>query len=81
MRPDRQDVEIPRRFHGRVMNICFDFVQDPGAAIAFKVFSLTVLQKLAVQYPDILPELKSIVAAQWDQASPAFRSRAKRLIK
>src|SRR6201996_7798771 len=29
-----QDVDIPRRYHGRVMSTCFDFVQSPETPIA-----------------------------------------------
>ena len=76
-----QDVEIPKKYQGRVMNICFDFIQSPDTPIAVKAFSLTVLQHLAKDYPDILPELKLIIEEQWDQAPPAFRVRAKRVLK
>ena len=76
-----QDVEIPKKFHGRVMNTCFDFIQSPETPIAVKAFSLTVLQHLSAEYPDILPELKLIIDEQWEQAPPAFRSRAKRVLK
>lgn len=76
-----QDVEIPKKYQGRVMSICFDFVQSPETPIAVKAFSLTVLSHLAVDYPEIGPELKLIIADQWEHATPAFRSRAKRVLK
>jgi hypothetical protein len=76
-----QDVEIPKRWHGRVMNACFDFVQAPETPIAVKAFALTVLEHLSGTYPDILPELKLIIEEQWDQATPAFRVRAKKVLK
>jgi hypothetical protein len=75
-----QDVEIPKRYQGRVMSICFDFIQAPETAIAVKAFSLTVLHRLSRDYPEILPELKLIIEEQWDQAPPAFRSRAKKIM-
>ena len=76
-----QDVTIPKKFHGRIMNKCFDFVQLPETPIAVKAFSLTVLSNLAVEYPEIAGELKLIIEDQWDQATPAFRIRAKRVLK
>ncbi|HEX9509155.1 MAG TPA: hypothetical protein VF939_01640 [Puia sp.] len=76
-----QDITIPEKYQGRVMSICFDFIQSPETPIAVKAFSLTVLQQLSLQYPDILAELKLIIEEQWDQATPAFRSRAKRILK
>lgn len=76
-----QDVKIPEKYQGRVMNTCFNFIQSPETAIAVKAFSLTVLQHLSRDYPDILPELKLIIEEQWAQAPPAFRSRAKKILK
>ncbi|HTI10968.1 MAG TPA: hypothetical protein VL832_20500 [Puia sp.] len=76
-----QDVDIPKKYQGRVMNSCFEFIQAPETPIAVKAFSLTVLQHLSGEYPDILPELKLIIEEQWEQAPPAFRSRAKKILK
>jgi hypothetical protein len=76
-----QDVDIPKRYHGRVMSICFEFIQSPETPIAVKAFSLTILSHLAVDYPEIRGELKLIIGEQWEQATPAFRSRARRILK
>jgi hypothetical protein len=76
-----QDLAIPERFQGDVMNICFAYVTDPQEKPAIKTFSLTVLQKFARQYPEIKNELKVIIESQWDNESAAFRSRAKKILK
>src|SRR6185437_481863 len=76
-----QDVEIPRRYHGRVMSTCFEFIQQPETPIAVKAFSLTILGDLAARYPDIRSELKLIIEEQWEHATPAFRSRARKVLK
>lgn len=76
-----QDVKIPEKFHGRVMSMCFDLIQNPETPIAIKAFGLTVLQNLSGNYPEILTELKLIIEDQWEQATPAFRSRAKKILK
>src|ERR1700761_2837104 len=41
-----QDVSIPKRWHGRVMSVCFGFVADPATPIAVKAFALTILSNL-----------------------------------
>src|SRR5258705_4542733 len=51
-----QFVDIPKRFHGQVMDICFRYFSSPTEAVAIKAFSITVLQKLAKQYPEIINE-------------------------
>src|ERR1700743_3107388 len=68
-----QDVDIPKRYHGRVMSTCFEFIQSPETPIAVKAVSLTILANLATVYPEIRAELKLIIEEQWEQATPAFR--------
>lgn len=75
-----QDVEIPEQFHGQVMNICFNYIQDIETPVAIKAFSLTTLEKLSKKYPDILPELKLIIEERWDYESMAFKTRARRIL-
>jgi hypothetical protein len=76
-----QFTEIPKRYQGRLMNACFGFIEDPEEAIAVKAFSLTILENLCKAYPEILPEIKTIIEAKWDQETPAFRSRARKILK
>ena len=75
-----QDVEIPEQFHGQVMNICFNYIQDIETPVAIKAFSLTTLEQLSKKYPDILPELKLIIVERWDYESVAFKTRAMRIL-
>jgi hypothetical protein len=76
-----QDVSIPQKHQGRVMSTCFDFLQSPDTPIAVKAFSLTILSNLLQDYPDIRGELKLIIEEQWEHSTPAFRSRAKKILK
>ena len=75
-----QYVEIPKKYQGEVMNICFAFVEAPKEAVAIKAFSLTVLGQLAKSYPEILPEIKLLIEEQLPQQTAAFKSRAKKLL-
>ena len=76
-----QDISIPEKFHGRVMNLCFDFVNSPGEAAAVKAFSLTILENLSRQYPEIKAELKTIIEDRWHFESAAFHARARKILK
>ncbi len=76
-----QHISIPERFHGEVMNVCFDYIISPTEKPAIKAFSLTVLQNLSKQYPEIRQELKTIIEDRWDYESTAFKSRAKKILK
>ena len=76
-----QAVETPKRYHGKLMTICFDFIQSNESAIAIKAFSLSILQNLAKDYPEIIPEVKTIIEERWDLETAAFRSRARNFLK
>lgn len=76
-----QFVTVPKRYHGQLMSICFDFVASNEAAPAIKAFSLTILDNLSKEYPDIKPELQLIIEERWPYESAAFKSRARKMIK
>ena len=75
-----QKIDIPRRYHGRIMTACFDFITSETTPVAVKAFSMTVLGNLAKDYPEILGELKTIIDQRWELETAAFRSRAKKII-
>jgi hypothetical protein len=72
-----QAVDIPTKYDGPVMEICFKYLESPDEAVAIKAFSLTVLGKLAKKYPEIIPEIRLMIEEQLPRQSAAFKSRAK----
>jgi len=66
---------------GKGDNICFGFIVDVKEEIAVKAFSLTILENLSKQYPEIKHELKVIIEERWDYETAAFHSRAKKILK
>jgi hypothetical protein len=76
-----QDLAVPERFRGELMNTCFGFIESMTEKPAIKAFSLTVLYNLSKQYPDIRPELKAIIEDRWDYESAAFKSRGRKILK
>ena len=75
-----QQVDIPVALHGELMNTCFAFIEAHETPIAIKAFSLTILNNLAKIYPEIKPELQLIIEERWEIETPAFRSRAKKIL-
>jgi hypothetical protein len=75
-----QYVEIPKRYHGQVMSVCFDFIADVETAPAIKASSLTILENLSVIYPEIKPELKLIIEERWQYETAAFKVRARKIL-
>lgn len=77
-----QYVDIPESLHGDVMNTCFDLLADPNETVAVRVFSMTVLDKLSAQYPEIRQELQVIIEDVLEQGcTAAFRARARMVLK
>jgi len=76
-----QGVDIPKKMQGKIMDICFKYLEDPAEAVAVKAFSLTVLTNLAKQYPEIIPEIKLLIEDQLPHQTAAFKSRAKVFLK
>ena len=75
-----EEIDIPVKFHGQVMDACFRLVGNPGTAVAIKAFSLTTLLKLSKSYPEIRPELRLIIEDNWENAAPAFKARARKIL-
>lgn len=75
-----QDIDVPVRLQGKLMNYCFDYICDPQEKAAVKAFSLTILERMSRQYPDIAGELRRIIEERWDQESAAFRSRGRKIL-
>lgn len=76
-----QGIEIPRRYHGKVMKTCFDYIEEPGVPPAIKAFSLTILSNLSKTYPEIRAELRLLIEENWENETPAFRSRGRKVLK
>jgi|SRR5437868_6041962 len=76
-----QDIAIPEKYHGEIMNICFQYQESQTEALAVKVFSLTVLGNLAKMYPEITAEVKLLIEEQLPHQTIGYRSRAKKLLK
>lgn len=75
-----QYVSIPEELKGDVMDACFSFICDVQEKAAVKAFSLTILEQLAKEYPEIMPEIVTVIEEQWDYETAAFHSRARKIL-
>lgn len=75
-----QHIEIPEKYQGDLMDICFKYLGSPTETLAVKVFSMTVLANLAKIYPEIKPELKLLIEDQLPDQSAGFKSRGKKIL-
>jgi len=76
-----QFVEIPKRLQALTLETCFQFFLDKKEPIAVRVFSMTVLSKLARKLPDLKNELVPLIEDQMPYASAGFISRGRKVLK
>lgn len=77
-----QNIAVPEKLHGPLMELSFQFLADPKEAIAVRVFAMTVLTNLFKTYPDIKAELQTIIEEELQhRPTAAFISRAKKTLK
>ena len=74
-------IDIPKPLLGTVVSLCFDYFNSVDAPIAVKVHSMSVLQRVAEQEPDLKHELKTAIELMIPYAGPALRARGKIVIK
>ena len=76
-----QFADIPRGLQGTVANLCFELISSFEEPIAVRTFSMTVLAKIAWEEPMLWKELEIVVRQMLPYATPAFRARAKKVLK
>lgn len=53
-----QEIEIPEKYQGEVMDACFQFLESLSTAVAIKAFAMTTLFNLSKKYPEINTPVK-----------------------
>jgi hypothetical protein len=76
-----QFVDVPAKYHGEVVNACFEFLLKSEYPIAYKAFSMTVLLNITKKEPGLKRELKIVIEEMMKEGSPAIRSRGKNVLK
>lgn len=72
-----QFAPIPGALEGRLLTVALT-AMGSAAPVAIKVCAMTVVKRLAADSPELLGEIRQLVADQLPHASPAFRARARR---
>lgn len=72
---------IPEPFEGTVITWCFDLLNDPAAPIAPRCYAMGIIARFSNKEPMLIPELLATIEEEYERSSPAFRSRARKVIK
>jgi hypothetical protein len=76
-----QDIEIPKRLHGKLYSHCVDLIGDLNEPAAVRAFALTVAARIAKNEPALQHELHVIVTTILPYASAAVHVRAREVLK
>ncbi len=72
-----QFVDITGQWEGKVLKAAMTALGG-SAPVAAQAYAMTLIRRLAAGYPDIMEEGRRLIGEQWSEASPAFRSRARK---
>ncbi|TLU99130.1 hypothetical protein [Dyadobacter luticola] len=75
-----EQINIPEKFHGDVMDTCFKFIRKRQTAIAIRAYSLTILFNLSNIYPEIKDELRYAIEESMAYEKPAILSRGRKIL-
>jgi hypothetical protein len=76
-----QFVEIPEVIAGDLFETAMDFLLNPKIAIAIRVFSMTICERIATNYPELIPEVRIAIKSTLEGASTGHRNRAHKILK
>jgi hypothetical protein len=76
-----QFIAIPKSLQGLAADIGFKLLTDRTEPVAVKVFSMSVLKDIALEQPELKNELIPIIEEQLPYSTPAFTSRARKVLK
>ena len=77
-----QDIDIPVKYHGILIDLCFKFIVEHHHPIAVRAFAITVAVNICRHYPDLKNELVIVLndLKKYPQ-QPAITSRIKSAFK
>ena len=76
-----ENVNIPEKWHGTVIDFCFSCIHNPTEKVAAKAYAISIIEKLIVHYPDLIQEFIVSLEMNMEYAQPAFTSRARKVLK
>lgn len=71
---------IPLHMEGEITEICFGYLNNPSEAIAIKVFSMTILERMVEKHPELKAELIYAIETGMEFGSAGYRSRGRKIL-
>lgn len=71
---------IPQHMEGTLSDICFNYLNNASEAIAVKVFSMTILERMVEKYPELKEELVASIEQGMEFGSAGYRNRGEKIL-
>ena len=72
---------VSEEFDGRIVDITFNFIQNPQNKVALQAFSMPLLSKVVQRHIDLLPEVLNLIELHKEGKSNAYLSASRTLKK
>jgi hypothetical protein len=73
-------IPISEKLYGPLINICFKFLMNGKEPVAIKAYSMSILDKISRDIPEIRQELKLVLQELLPYESIGFKTRAKKIL-
>ncbi len=75
------DVDVPKKYYGRLAEVCFNYLGEVGTPTAIKRASLLILAKICKDEPELKEELVLVLEDQLPHCTVGFVNIAKKYIR
>lgn len=72
---------LPEEYHGELFDLGIRYTDNAVLPVAIRVHAMELAGRIALLYPELLNELKTVLEAHFKEGSAGFRSRAKKWLK
>lgn len=73
--------KLPADNLGILVDISFRWLQSPAESVAVKMYCVIILERVTQIYPEFKSELRDIIEIQLNEATPGFKSIARKVLK
>jgi hypothetical protein len=74
-------VVLPDKLKGEVLDLCFNWLNDPGESIAVRAYCMDTLTNLTTEFPEIKPEIIAVIENHMDRFSPGLKNKGVKMLR
>lgn len=72
-------IEIPEKYSGTIVNLAFQYLENPKTPVAIKVNAMYTIANQAKIYPELKTELETCIENQYENALPSFKACVRKI--